>query len=353
MTNVPNLFMLAAMGRWFRGLLAVAALAAGSASLTGCASAAPADSIFSQTGPDEDMGDADLAGGGVVGMCVDGGSCDTGNPGDCSMGHAVCSGNVQSCVPDVTTQRCYSGPAATANVGVCKPGTQTCIGAIGSCAGEVTPAAVENCFNDLDDDCDGVVNNGCPQTLTTGTPRALTARGDTAGGSAFSLRCPANTFVSKIIVYGDSTDGFMAGIDVYCATPTLVRGTSSYSVTESVSATALTRHANNITTSANLTYDCGTGFSPGWGSSGYAESGGIDAIGLYCGSPAINLAANNQLNITFAKTGNGAPGGYTQFGTLYEEDCAAGEVVIGYDGRSGNWLDELHAICAPLQVVYK
>ena len=131
------------MGRWFRGLLAVAALAAGSASLTGCASAAPADSVFSQTGPGEDMGDdADLAGGVVVGMCVDGGSCDTGNPGDCSMGHAVCSGNVQSCVPDVTTQRCYSGPAATANVGVCKPGMQTCIGAVGSCAGEVGVAHV-------------------------------------------------------------------------------------------------------------------------------------------------------------------------------------------------------------------
>lgn len=277
-----------------------------------------------------------------------------GNPGDCSMGHAICSGDVQSCVPDVTTQRCYDGPAGTANVGVCRPGTQTCIGTLGACAGAVKPAAQENCFNDLDDDCDGKVNNGCPDHIVTGTPRALTARGNAGGGAPFSLRCPANSFITKVIVYGDNTDSYMAGMDIFCGTPTLVRGASSYSVT--VAATAAnpsTQRGGHITTTANSTYDCGAGFSPGWGSSGYADGGGLDAIGMYCGSPALVLATNNQLAITFTKTGNGAPSGYTTLGTLFEEDCAAGEVIVGYDGRDGNWFDELNAVCAPLQVVYK
>src|SRR5690242_6470484 len=144
MTSVPNVSILPSMGRWSYGLLLAAAVVAG------CASAAPPTSVEQQSNGDgQDMAGADLAGGVVVGMCVDGGSCSTNNPGDCSMGHAVCSGDVQSCVPDVTTQRCYDGPAGTIGKGICKAGTQTCIGALGSCDGQVTPAAVENCFNDL------------------------------------------------------------------------------------------------------------------------------------------------------------------------------------------------------------
>ena len=40
-------------------------------------------------------------------------------------------------------------------------------------------------------------------------------------------------------------------------------------------------------------------------------------------------------------------------GTAFEDDCATNEVLIGYDGRSGAWLDAIQAICAPLVTVYK
>src|SRR5438270_10303552 len=136
MTTVPNVRILAAMGRWFRGLVIAAAFAAG------CASAATPDELSQQTGGDADLAGIDLAGGMVVDNCMPGNVCSTTHPGDCSMGHTFCSGNVQSCVPDSTTQRCYDGPANTMNKGVCKPGTQTCIGSLGSCDGEVKPAAV-------------------------------------------------------------------------------------------------------------------------------------------------------------------------------------------------------------------
>jgi hypothetical protein len=347
MTTVPNVRIVAAMGRWCHGLVFAAAFAAGCA-----AAATPQESMQQSTG-DSDLGDgADFAGGVVVSNCMDGGSCTiSSNPGDCSMGHAVCSGDVQSCVPDVTTQRCYDGPPTTMNKGVCKPGTQTCIGSLGSCDGQVQPAAVENCFNDLDDDCDGTVNNGCPSTLTTGTPRALTLRGGTAS-TAFSLRCPANNYAAKIIVYGDDNDTYMSGIDLYCATPTLVRGPSSYTVTEAVSATPLSKKGV-VSAGSTSTFDCGTAFVPGWVFNGTADSGGIDQIGMYCAAGSLTLSATNQLTITTTKGAVGGSAGYA-FGTAFEDDCAAGEVLIGFDGQlNGSYLTELQAVCAPLQVVYK
>ncbi len=349
MTNVPKLSILSSMGRWLYGLLAAATFAAG------CASAAPPTSVSQQNTGSGSDGGADL-GGVVVGMCTDGGSCSTGNPGDCAMGHAVCSGDVQSCVPDVTTQRCYTGPAATLGKGICKAGMQTCIGALGSCDGQVLPLPLENCFNDLDDDCDGVVNNGCPDHLTTGTPRALTAHGNAAGGTAFSLRCPANAYLTKIVVYAEkvNTDGYDAGVDIVCATPTLVRGTSSYTVMPTAAtANPATNHGGNIDTTLNGPFDCGTAsFSPGFYVQGLADAGGIDSFGMSCGVGSLTLDNRNQLSISITKSGSLGYYGYN-FGTAFEDDCMAGEVLVGIDGRMGNWDDEAHGVCAPLQVVYK
>jgi hypothetical protein len=346
------------MGRWFYGLALMSAFAAG------CAAPTPAEVHQQSTG---DGGNADLSGGGGgggggSGSCTDGGTCTSSNPGDCAMGHVVCSGNVQSCVPDVTAQRCYSGPAGTANVGICKPGMQTCIGTLGTCAGEVKPAAIENCFNDLDDDCDGKINNGCPDHLITGTPRALTQRGNPAGGGPFSVRCPANSFVTKIVVYGDNADGWIAGVDIACAAPTLVRGASSYSVTETpVTPNPNHQYAahvelgnNNTTLSPPVFFDCGTTtFAPGYWSTGRADGGGADALGMACASTALTLSATNQLTIAMTKQGAGTYFGYVSFGTYFDDDCGPGEVLVGYDGRSGNWFDAIQAVCAPLQTVYK
>lgn len=353
MTIVPNVRILAAMGRLAYGLVLAAAFAAG------CASAAAPDEQTQNVGDNADLAGVDLAGGMVVDNCMPNQACTIpGNPGDCAMGTTFCSGDVQSCVPNATTQSCYDGPPGTRNKGICKPGTQTCIGSLGSCDGEVKPAAQEDCFNDLDDDCDGVVNNGCPDHFVTGTPRQLTARGNPAGGGAFSLRCPANSYVTKLIVSAEEADGFVGGIDIACATPTLVRGTSSYTV--SVAAVAVNPnfvHAAKDVTTDNFTFDCGTtAFSPGWWSAGTQETGsggGVDAVGMLCANGAVALDATNKLSVTMTKTGSINYFGYPQFGTQFEDDCNANEVVVGYDGSDGNYFDSIRAVCAPLQVVYK
>ena len=348
MTIVPNVRILAAMGRSVYGLVVSAAFAAG------CAAAAPSTDVSQNSTGDP----VDLAGGVVVSNCMDGGSCSTGNSGDCSMGHAVCSGDVQSCVPDVTTQRCYDGPPGTMNKGVCMAGTQTCIGALGTCDGEVKPAAVEDCFNDLDDDCDGTVNNGCPNTLTTGTPRLLTAQGNSGSGTAFSLRCPAGSFVSKTAIFGDNNVGALTSLDVFCGTPTLTRGTSSYSVTVAVSGTALTTGTDRG--GPTTTFTCNAGFSPGWmtpGTAATGSSGGIDGLGLDCANTTLTLDATNHLTFAMVKAAAASSTGVNPDGylatTAFEDDCAAGEVLLGYDGKLATWITYLQPVCAPLQVVYK
>jgi len=75
-----------------------------------------------------------------------------------------CNGKTdEGCVCKGTeTQPCYSGTSQTQGVGECKAGSQTCQGGKwGLCKGEVTPRT-EVCGNGKDDSCDGAVDEGCP-----------------------------------------------------------------------------------------------------------------------------------------------------------------------------------------------
>jgi hypothetical protein len=171
------------------------------------------------------------------------------------------------------------------------------------------------------------------------------------------LRCPANSFITKITFFGDRPDQYLSGLDIFCATPTLVRGASSYSVTVTA-VTANPASIRGVTTAIDTsTFDCGTaGFIPGWWTTGQYDNapGGIEQLGMFCGTTALTLSGTNQLTLAMTKSGNGVADGYTVAGaTSFEDDCAQGEVLIGYDGRHGNYFDYFQAVCAPLTVVYK
>ena len=69
-----------------------------------------------------------------------------------------------TCTPGAT-QSCYQGAPGTQNVGPCKAGTQTCGTSgtsWGACLGEVLPVS-EICNNNVDDDCNGLVDDGVDQ----------------------------------------------------------------------------------------------------------------------------------------------------------------------------------------------
>jgi hypothetical protein len=63
------------------------------------------------------------------------------------------------CRPGIE-EDCYAGPEASLGRGACRAGRMMCNddGTLGECTGEVQPSA-ESC-NSIDDDCDGIVDNG-------------------------------------------------------------------------------------------------------------------------------------------------------------------------------------------------
>ncbi|MCB9739698.1 MAG: hypothetical protein H6747_10555 [Deltaproteobacteria bacterium] len=118
------------------------------------------------------------------GSCDDGNACTVGDTcGQDGSGAAVCmpgsttpdcdDGNVctddscdtgKGCVglPNAATVACYGGPAGTEGVGLCVGGYKACKEGklTDTCFTEVVPSAKEAC-DATDDDCDGVVDNGC------------------------------------------------------------------------------------------------------------------------------------------------------------------------------------------------
>ncbi|MBL8604153.1 MAG: hypothetical protein JNK72_19660 [Myxococcales bacterium] len=88
-----------------------------------------------------------------------------------------CDGNPNTnCVCTLGASRsCYTGPTGTAGVGICRAGVQSCVrtssgtGTVwAACTGEQRPNTAEICANNVDDNCNGMVDEGC--TTGTGCP---------------------------------------------------------------------------------------------------------------------------------------------------------------------------------------
>ncbi len=112
-----------------------------------------------------------------------------GDPCQCTPAAETCNNLDDDCdgqVDNGISRSCYTGPPGTDGHGICVRGTETCsAGAWGSCAGEVRPS-VETC-NALDDNCDGQVDEGvCSIDAGTVSDAAVDgsgARDATADGS--------------------------------------------------------------------------------------------------------------------------------------------------------------------------
>jgi hypothetical protein len=295
----------------------------------------------------------------MSGDCVAGMTCMTDNPGDCAAGHTVCTDGKRTCVPDKTEQTCYSGEPETTNRGACHPGTQSCIGTLGACMGEVLPTA-ENCFNNSDDDCDRVVNNGCPDSLVFGATDPLLARGGSGGGMAESM-CPTGALVTGVLVQLSATNmnpGYVISVQPTCAAPTLVRGASDYSVMLMPVTSPPPMSASDAARPGTAHIACATGgLSAATGTRGSVMDSGrtvIESLGINCSVATLALDAGNHLNITYARDDASSGSASVQVsGTTWNDSCGANEVLIGFTGRTGAQMDQVQGVCAPLTVKYR
>jgi WD40 repeat protein len=92
--------------------------------------------------------------------------CFDGKDNDCNS--KIDDGCASEC-KEGETKPCYSGPPETKDVGACKAGTQTCEhGKWGKCSGEILPKR-EICGNNIDDDCNGKIDDCEPTQLLSGS----------------------------------------------------------------------------------------------------------------------------------------------------------------------------------------
>ena len=74
-------------------------------------------------------------------------------------------GNMMACQPG-SSMPCYEGMPGTAGIGECRMGMATCLGdgsGYGTCEGQVINSLIDKCATPLmDENCDGVENDGCP-----------------------------------------------------------------------------------------------------------------------------------------------------------------------------------------------
>ncbi|MEM9187558.1 MAG: MopE-related protein [Myxococcota bacterium] len=91
-----------------------------------------------------------LCTGGTFGACV----------GNIEPSAEICDGIDNDCNGTVDNGNPGGGAMCGSNIGVCTPGTRACVGGMLACTGGVSPG-MELC-NGLDDDCNGVVDDGIP-----------------------------------------------------------------------------------------------------------------------------------------------------------------------------------------------
>lgn len=141
-----------------------------------------------------------------------GGACDTGLLGECTAGTEVCSDGTLTCEQDVlpSAELCNGldddcngtaddgnpgGGAAcdTGLAGACGPGTEACTGGTIVCEANVA-AGVEAC-NGVDDDCDGVPDDGNPGgggACVTGSPGVCSPGTDACVGGTITCEPDAS-----------------------------------------------------------------------------------------------------------------------------------------------------------------
>jgi hypothetical protein len=171
-------------------------------------------------------------------QCINGATqpCGGNDAGTCTVGTRTCANSVwgmcsgmgtpvpETCnnldddcdgvVDDGVTRTCYAADAGTIGIGACRSGLETCAAGAwpGTCVGQVLPVA-ETC-NNVDDDCDGLIDNGVTRTCYTGPTGTLNLGRCRGGTEACSAGAWTGTCSGQVLPAATETCG--NGIDETC-----------------------------------------------------------------------------------------------------------------------------------------
>jgi hypothetical protein len=228
----------------------------------------------------------------------------------------------------------------TGRAGVCEAGITSCTGGEIVC-NQSTAASAEIC-DALDNDCNGAINNGCPDSIALGVGTASPQFADADGGSPYSIPCATGAAV--VGFYGRSGSEIDA-IGPVCAPIQLFERTD----------TTPWRYEVRGGTRTDTSTRGGGGGSPFRatcpanefviGVNGRAADR-MDAWQFTCGTMSItgnpgSLAVTRTSVSTSAYLGGSG-------GSNFSYTCPENRIVTGISGRSGSLLDSISVTCSQL-----
>lgn len=244
--------------------------------------------------------------------------------------------------------RCFPNPAsvtATARDALGFTATTACVW------GEGAPHTEDPC-NGVDDDCDGVVDDGCPTIGGTLVFDQVTANlgwvADDDGGALRSLNCAPRLVQGLQVVY----DNVVRKLGAYCTTPKLGQPYRPDGEFEYVYPVVMEGHDKLFEEhggdGGNVRHiDCGDlvgGRNQGVMGFYGGAADVVDRIGLTCSNMVVRRRNGAWILDNWWRPGNSAWGGGG--GAEFARDCPIGSLVTKFDLKTGGLVDNASAECA-------
>ena len=220
--------------------------------------------------------------------------------------------------------------------------------------------AAEQC-NGYDDDCDGVLDEGCPSAIAPASSAVQSKPiGDSTGGSPFADTCAANEILVGLSV---AAGAWVDQVTAICEQYGL--HTDTLAVPFQYSMSLMGRHnlAAHPTTSTSAVSElsCSAGMvMVGVRVSQQHSALGDDAdhivipqIWIECAQPSLNMAAAVPLVVWHDAVEVGPVSGGVANGEAWFEKTMldASQLLVGFHGATGAWIDSVGLTASPLRVL--
>ncbi len=246
-----------------------------------------------------------------------------------------------------------SGGASSGGAG---SGAQNLGGTAG--AAFVCTAAPEVC-DGVDNDCDGVVDEGCPSSLTWDTAVKQTTLGDSSGGDEFSDTCAGDEVLAGVNVTAGS---WVDSVQAVCRKLTFSTSGTPFQYSVSLGAThTLSVHPQGVTSAHQDLICSGNDIVVGLRISqqNYTSSSGsasvvVPKLWITCAEPVLKLDSNPPGIAWQSSTEMGpAAGSFADDTAWFETDqLTSPKVLVGFQGNAGSWVDRVGVATADVALTF-